>query len=615
VGAGAVRRSEGKNYTSLNAATTGTVRPVHTIGSLYDGNAGVQWRFDDPGYGWAKITAIGGGGTTATVTVLSRIPDMAVLVGNASTKWAHGAWSNVEGWPTNVTFFRERLCFSRDRTVWESVSGDFENFRRKDDAGLVVADAAIVSDVTSDRANRIEWMAPFDVALLVGTAGDEHAISEITTNQAFGPGNAKARKQHEYGSRHVQPLRVGDDVVFVQKAGRKIRDMAWSWEKQGFTATDVTVLAEHVTKTGLIDMAYQQEPDSVVWGVREDGQLVGYTTNKEQDIRGWHPHRIGGYADAAKTAFAKIESVTCIPSPDGDRDELWMIVNRYINGAVRRYVEWQRAVHEEGDDPENAYHLDSSLTLDNTIAQTLTPGAGATVKGTAGVIFTAGAAVFAAGDVGKRIHYRYSTVDVKGKVTWRSAVADVTGFTDTTHVTGTIRVPWPNLTLIASGGWKLTVTSVTGLGHLEGETVGVWANGASHPSRTVVAGAITLNRPATKVHIGEDCHAVLQPMPIEAGAADGTAQGKTGRVSRCIIRFHETMGAKYGRDEDEQLDQILNRGGGDPMDEATPLFTGDAVVAWPSGYSGQALITVVADTPGPCTVIGLMPQYTGQDAR
>jgi hypothetical protein len=613
--ANAVRLSDGKNYTALNSATTGTIRPVHPRGAVLDGNTGVQWRFDDPGYGWVRITAIGGGGTTATATVLSRIPDGAVGSGNASTRWAHAAWSDVEGWPTSVTFFRERLCFSRGRNVWQSVAGDFENFKSKDDGGIVTQDAAITSDMTSDRANRIEWIAPFDVALLVGTAGDEHALSEITTAEALGPGNIKARKQHEYGSRHVNPVRVGDGIVFVQKSGRKVRDMLFSWEKEGFVATDTTILAEHIAAGGIIDLAYQAEPDSVVWGIRgQDFQPIAMSLNREQEIRGWHPHRFGGVADANGSQFAAVESFTTIPAPDGGYDEVWMIIRRWIDGASVRYVEWMRPFRDAGDDPEDAYHLDSSLTLDNTINAILTPGAGATVVGTTGVNFAATGA-FVSGDVGRRIHYRYSTVSVTGKITWQTAVAEITAYVDANNVTCTILVAWPSLTAIAANGWKMTVTTISGFDHLEGEEIDLWVNGSAHPAQTVVGGEVTLSIPGSKVQGGLSCPAVLQPMPLEAAAADGTAQGKTGRISRCIIRFHDTAGARYGRDEDEKLDRVELRSGGTLMDQALPLFTGDKVVDWPRGYDGQALITIVQDTPGPCTVVALMPQFTVQDSR
>jgi hypothetical protein len=612
-----LRRSDGKNYIALNSATTGSVRPTHAIGAKFDGDGGVQWEFLDSGFGWGKITAIGGGGTTATLVVQSRLPDGSVGSGNETTRWAHAAWSDVEGWPDVVTFFDERLFFFRGQDGWASVSGDYENFRRRDEKGLVTVDMAFVFTISSDRGNRIEWAAPANGALLIGTAGDEHALVPITNTEAFGAGNARAVKQTEYGSRHVPIARVGDGVLFVQKAGRKIRDMKMAESvNERWIADDVTILAEHVTRGGIIDQTYQQEPDSVSWYAC-DGKLLGFTLNREQEVRGWHPHRIGGYSNAAQTDFAIVESIISTPAPDGDRDELWMIVGRYINGSYHRYIEWMEHRHEKGDDPDYDFYVDSGLTVDNLINATLTPSATAVTAGEEAT-FTASAAVFG-GATGRLLHYRYSTTDVRGEVTWHRAVAEITAVSGgNTVATATVRSPWPNTSVIPANGWRLTVTAISGLTHLIGQTVDIVGDGAIYPTQVVDGSGnlpVALDPPAGIVHVGLHYRGILQPMPIEAGAADGTAQGKTTRISRVTIRFLESRGTLYGRDEDVQLDRVLSRGGGDNMDEAPPLFTGDKTVSWPSGYDGPAQITIVQDEPSPSAVICLMPQMHTEDNR
>lgn len=618
ISAGAVRRSDGKNYTAANSATTGTVRPTHTYGARYDGDAGVQWTYDDPGFGWCRITAVGGGGTTATVDILSRIPDNATGSGNATTRWAFGEWSDANGWPEHVTFFRNRLCFARGQRIWFSVSADYEVFTERDKSGLSTEDMAITADITSDRSNRIEWLAPSDIALLIGTAGDEHALAEITASEAFSQGNARARKQSEYGSRRVPVARVGDGVVFVQKSGRKVRNMqlAESVETR-FVAPDMTVLAEHVTKSGIVDCAYQQEPNSVVWYVLANGGLVGLTLNMEQDVKGWHPHRIGGFSNSGQTEFAKVESVVSIPAPGGDRNEVWMVVRRYINGSSRRYVEYLEAEFERGDDPEDQLYMDSALTLDNTVNATLTPGAGATVKGTVGVLMTAGSAVFSGADVGKEIRHRYVVENEKGEKVWNVGKAAITAIDGTnTIATVTINSAFPSTATIAANDWKKSVTTVSGLTHLIGQTVRILADGKSQPDKTVNgSGQITLTNQACKVQIGLATKAVLMPMPIEAGSQNGVAQGKTQRISRAVIRFENSLGCQYGYDEDKQLDTIEFRTASDPMDEAPPLYSGDKTVSWPSGYDQPALVTMINDSPYTSTVVAVMPQIATQDDR
>jgi hypothetical protein len=194
---------------------------------------------------------------------------------------------------------------------------------------------------------------------------------------------------------------------------------------------------------------------------------------------------------------------------------------------------------------------------------TLQPGAGATIAHQTGVPFTAGGAIFASGDVGRQIQVRYSSTDAEGNVTWTSAKATITAFTSSTSVTCTIDAVFPSIALIASGGWRLTVTTISGLGHLEGQAVDVLVNGATHPQRTVTAGSITLQAPASKVQIGLAFAAKLQTLRANAGAHDGTSQGKKTRINNVVIRLLETLGLQYGASFDDLIDVDFHRAGRD----------------------------------------------------
>lgn len=642
-----VRRSDGKNYTALNNVTTGTVKPTHSRGSKFDGDAGVQWRFDDPGYGWGVITAIASP-TVCTVNILSRIPDGAVLVANASTRWALQLWGTAETggpvfggdylWPSTIAFWKERLVLGFRNSIVGSVAGDYENFKTRDDGGLITTEMGFRFDLATEQANLIRWMVPSDEALLIGTGGDEHALTKATSSEPFGPDNAATRKQSGYGSRYVGAIPIGEGVLFVQKSGRKIRDMkiAESVDER-WVAQDVTVLAEHVTKgkgvnpltlsetSGILRIEYQKEPDQTLWGVRSDGALVGLTLNREQEVRGWHPHVLGGFSDVNNTLPAQVESLCVIPAPSGDRDEIWMIVKRVINGVTKRYVEYMEAHFEEGDDQEDAWYVDCGLKLDNTIAQTLQPGAGADVIDSSDVLFTAGGATFVPGDVGREIHYRFWYYDERQRRTWRTAKAQIQTYVNNTNVRCLILSPWPNLSLIPVSKWRMTVLSVSGLGHLEGQTLQVFADGAKHSDCIVSGGQIFLDGPRSKVIAGLKYTSIVQPMPLDAGSGNGSSHGKLKRVNRAILRFDNTLWAKYGRDEADQLDTIIPGGGftNDPTpnadneihpNQAPDLFTGGLQVAWPDGYDGDALLTVVQDKPFPMTVTCIVPGVDTTDS-
>lgn len=516
LGVGVERRSDGNVYQALNAATTGTVKPVHLEGSRYDGDTGVQWLYLHSGYGIVRITAIGGGGTTATADVISRIPSQAVGAGNPTTRWSFAEFSADRGYPSHVTFFRERLALFRTTQAWLSVSADFENFANRDGAE-VTSDMAISINIASEQINDVAWVAPSQ-KLLVGTVGNEFAIGELATSDPLGPANIQAQAQTAHGSRQVRPIKVNDSNLFVQKSGRKLREIRFTFESEGYATTDLTVLADHVTKGQIVQMAYQQEPHSIVWSACNNGELIGFTFNREQDVLGWHPHPIGG-------TDVFVESVACIPSPDGARDELWMIVRRTINGATKRYVEFMERdwIRIEGMAIDDAFFVDSGLTYD---------GAPATI--------------------------------------------------------------------------------ISGLGHLEGQTVQVLADGSTHPDRVVTGGSITLQREASVVQAGLAYTTRLKPMRIEAGAEAGTAQGRIKRITRMTLRLLDTLGGRMGPDDDH-LDEILYRSSADPMDGPPAVLTGDTdEMGWPGGYETNGDIIITQPQPLPMTVVAIMPTLTTQ---
>lgn len=515
VGAGVERRSDGNVYLSANAATTGTVKPVHLEGERYDGDTGVRWEYLHSGYGIVRITAIGGGGTTATADVISRIPSQAVGAANPSTRWSHAEFSADRGYPSHVTFFRERLWLFRQTQAWGSVASDFDNFANRDGPD-VTADMAISINFASEQINDVAWVAPSQ-KLLVGTVGNEFAIGELAASDPLGPANIQAQSQTGHGSRQVRPIKVNDSNLFIQKAGRKLREIRFTFESDGYATTDLTVLADHVTKGRVVQMAYQQEPHSIIWCACQNGEMIGFTFSREQDVLGWHPHPVGG------DGF--MESVACIPAPGGGYDEVWTITRRTINGVTRRYVEYGEKdwIQVEGDAIEDAFFVDCGLT-------------------------------------------------------YNGVPADV----------------------------------ISGLDHLEGQTVAVLADGSTHPDRVVSGGSITLQREASVVHVGLAYESKLTTMRIDAGAEMGTAQGKIKRISNVVFRLLDTLGGKAGRDG-QDLDDIMFRSSADPMDGPPAPLTGDTdEINWPDGYEREGRITIVQQQPLPMTVVAIMPIMSTQ---
>lgn len=523
------RRSDGKTYLCMTAISptsgkvwrTGPDKPIHTYGTEDDGDGqaisgttcehqGLAWKFIDAGYGYVKITGFTSS-TQVTAVVQGSWGLPSGCVGTGTFRWAHGAFSGVEGYPSKITFFRERLTLAKGIQLFFSCSGDFLNFASKDDSGNVVADRAIQVTISSNQVNTVQWLAPSQ-ALVIGTSGSEFACMENTTSEAFAPGNVKIEQQTTDGCKSVAPATVGYSILMVQASGRKLKEIAYNFQQNGYVTADLSVLSEHITAGGIVQMTWHKEPYVALWAARGDGTLLGFTFNKEQDVVGWHRHPVGG--------GGIVESVCTMPAPSGDRDELWIITRRTINGVTKRYIEYLEEGYKAGVAQADCFYVDCGSTY--------------------------------------------------------------------------------------SGA---STTTISGLSYLEGQTVQVLTNGASHPDRVVTSGAITLQVASTKVQVGLGYNSTIQTNRVEGGAADGTSQGKMKRINKVVLRFYNTLGAKAGPST-TILDEIQFRTGSDPMDAPPPLFTGDKLIEWPNGYDFDGYVTVQQYQPLPMTLVAIMPQTT-----
>jgi hypothetical protein len=156
------------------------------------------------------------------------------------------------------------------------------------------------------------------------------------------------------------------------------------------------------------------------------------------------------------------------------------------------------------------------------------------------------------------------------------------------------------------------VTTLSGLHHLQGETVSILANGASHADKTVTNGAVSLNVSTTVAAIGYGYSSIMETLRLEAGSVDGTSQGKPKRIHAITVRLHETVGAEVGSGPDK-LDRIYFRDSSMPMDQAVPLFTGDKDVEFEGGFDDDDRIYARQTQPLPMTVLALFPRLNTFD--
>ena len=205
----------------------------------------------------------------------------------------------MTGHPRCVSFFEQRLVFAgtsqQPQTMFFSKSGDYENMTIGTND-----DDAMIYTIASNQVNAIQALKATRT-LIVMTTGGEYAVSSGAAQDAITPTNINIRKQSNYGSSGVDALSIGNATIFLQRSRRKIRELAYNFDTDGYTAPDLTILADHVSESGFTDMSYQQEPYSVVWAVRADGQMAGLTYNRLENVVAWHRHIFGGKSDTGKT--------------------------------------------------------------------------------------------------------------------------------------------------------------------------------------------------------------------------------------------------------------------------------------------------------------------------
>ncbi|HWK72182.1 MAG TPA: hypothetical protein VNS29_15215 [Burkholderiaceae bacterium] len=253
--------------------------------------------------------------------------ELSAAVGSPPSAWSleRAVWNDTDGYPCTGAMYEQRLVAAGSprypQTVWGSRSGLFFDFT----IGTNDDDAFSFSLPSTGQINPIQRMASAK-ALIPFTYGGEYTM-EGGVEKPLSPTNVQAKSPSVYGSGTVKPCRVGNEVLFVQRAGKKLRAMAYRIGADTYSAPDLTVLADHLTQAGIVDMCYQQEPRSILWCVRSDGMLATMTIDRDESVIAWTPQGTAG----------EYESVASIPNADGD--EVWAIVKRTAGGQTRRYVE------------------------------------------------------------------------------------------------------------------------------------------------------------------------------------------------------------------------------------------------------------------------------------
>ena len=670
--------------TTLTPASSGTGTGVNITASAIVGiNSGTGFQTTDVGRilkfnsGEAVITA-----RTNTTVVVCTITK-AFTNTDATVAFNLGSFSDTTGHPSVVTFFQQRLVFAgtsdQPQTMFFSKSGDYENMTAGTDA-----DDAMIYTIASNQVNAIKAMKATRT-LIVMTTGGEYAVSAGTAS-AITPTNISIIKQSNYGSAGVDALSIGNATIFLQRAKRKMRELAYNFDTDGYVAPDLTILSEHITDSGITQMDYQQEPYSVVWGTRTDGILTGLTYNRLENVVAWHRHIIGGKSDTTKNIIQQSISFTSNSSNVSTTNNTITISSHGLSTADPIYY-YAASNIIGGLNNSTLYYAiasdsntiklattASNATAGTAVSFTSAPSSDTTqyiyqgVNISSNFIYSASHG-FVTGDIfyydntgtaigglSENTKYYIEKIDnnqfklysdktLGTVVSLTSAhtseqtdnilthakvesVAVIDGDADEDQVwvivqrwiNGAVRryveyfTPFDfNRDVTAfhylDSGLSYVgdeTSSLTGLDHLEGEVVDIIGEGATQTSKTVSAGVISIDTATEQAKVGLLYTSDLQTMRLDEGYTE-TTQTKTKRIYDLSVRFQDTVGAKVGPDA-ANLTAIDFRASGSPMDLPIPLFTGDKQIEFDTGYGTEGLVYIQQPQALPMTILGIYPR-------
>ncbi|WP_292131451.1 hypothetical protein [Mesorhizobium sp.] len=272
---------------------------------------------------------------------------------------ARNPFDGPGNYPRAVTFIEQRLGLfgtnNDPQAAWLSQSANYENFGV---ASPAKASDAVTFRIRSRQVNEIRAALAIKGLMLL-TSGSEWIVSGGTNSDAITPSAIKVDNQGYRGAAKVQPVVVGNTVLFAQDRGCVIRDFSYEFAQDNFTGKDLTILARHLFENKAIkSWAYAQAPYSMVWVVLDDGSLVSLTYLKEHDIWAWTHHESGPDNDAV------FECVSVIA--EGKEDVPYFIVKRTIDGVSKRYVE--RLHSRAFTSVEDAFFVDCGLTYEGAPA-------------------------------------------------------------------------------------------------------------------------------------------------------------------------------------------------------------------------------------------------------
>jgi len=282
--------------------------------------------------GVVEITSV----TNTTTAVASVKTELASTA--ATWRWAEGSWSDYRGWPKTVECHEQRILYggnkSEPETIWSSIiatkDSEYDEFTantESDITGNLGGPDDLAWTYKFPGLGSVKWLKSGKF-VLVGTDKGVAALGQ--PGRPLTPNYPPIMRMQNYNAcASLQPAEASNAILYVEKGLEKIRELEYTYSSDKYESPDLTVLAEHITEGGIVDLAFQSRPEPILWVVRSDGALLSFTYMRNQGIGAWGEHVTGDTDN-----FVSIARV-----PSDDEDNLWTLVDRTVNSASVKYVE------------------------------------------------------------------------------------------------------------------------------------------------------------------------------------------------------------------------------------------------------------------------------------
>lgn len=652
-----LRRYNGNVYQAIAGSNAGVAPPVHTEGDVLSETGGMVWRYRHGPYGMARITAFTDA-AHVTAEVIKTLPDS--VVARATYRWWAGAWNAVDGWPEGVLLIDRGLLFWRGREFWMTTVDNLNDFEV-----TVLPDSAVAQALRSrDGAlPDIEWALDNGV-IVMGCRDNEIIVRAPQTFDPLTSSNIRAPPGSKKGSCPQVPAGLEDGAMFISRSRARLFYVAFDPDTQKLAPVETSISGRHLLERAhASEIAWQPDPWQVLWGCCQDGTLFGLTFSIEHKIAGMHSHALtNGFVEDVKAIPSSDEGVSEVylivrRVIDGVTRRFAEQLGSYFEGGSVPETMIAAAggtiigdmtagtglgAAFDGDIIETSAGLraEKGAALNGYVGKTFaTPlritkveafpttnngfSTGVNVRitlyarrGTPPAHATDGTALGTTGMVADSLAVQTIVNSANGNTEWSHVWIALEPELIGPQTLWVTEVQFYTATPGAVGAWFFDsaleysgapATTISGLGHLVGQEVGILADYAAHPRKVVsAAGQVVLERPTARAVIGLPIDARIVDLPRNIALREGQSKGARKRASHALVDLVDTIGGSLscngGRFEDLALTGGSNYG-------APPLlFTGMKRALMVGPLQDEAEVTLRAAEGMPMTITGLGPE-------